>query len=113
MRRRRGWWLRQARERTGMTQLAVAHELGLSTGTAVVHWEKGERDPSVAQLALLADLYGVPVETFTKPETTAEERLEQFAHGSTALALRDGESEASRARGAGDRPGAPRGTRRP
>lgn len=113
VRRRRGYWLRLARERTGMTQDAVAHELGLRTGTSLVHWERGDRDPSVAQLSALADLYGLPVDVLLKPPQTDEERLEQLARGGTALALADVAAAEAEAHDAGTPPGPPPGTRRP
>lgn len=48
-RRRRGYWLRLARERANMDQNSVARELGMSpkSGTSVLAWEKGTRSPNV------------------------------------------------------------------
>lgn len=107
VRRRRGWWLRVARERAGMTQSAVAHELGLRTGTAVVHWENGDRDPSVLQLTALADLYGMTLDFFSRPPVTDEEWLDDYARGATSLGREDARREAEARRAAGARPSEP------
>jgi transcriptional regulator with XRE-family HTH domain len=77
-RRRRGYWLRLARLRANLNQNEVARRLGLSerSGTTVLAWEQGRRDPRATVLHRLARLYGVPPELFIDPPPTDEERLE-------------------------------------
>lgn len=74
-RRRRGWWLKIARDQAGLDQNAVAKLLGLKAGTSVLAWEKGRRDPDASQQKLLAGFYGVPVSMFADPQPTDEERV--------------------------------------
>lgn len=90
-RRRRGFWLREARERAGLKQPDVAQRLGYSAKSAstVKMWESGERDVPTRHLAALARLYGVPAEVFVNPEQSAEERLNELARGAIALARDD------------------------
>lgn len=77
-RRRRGHWLRVARQRSGLTLKEVAQELGYSlrSSTTIKLWEDGERDPSDVRLRRLAEVYRVPVEVFTDPDETDVERLD-------------------------------------
>jgi transcriptional regulator with XRE-family HTH domain len=81
LRRRRGYWLRLAREQANMDQNSVARELGMSarSGTSILAWEKGKRSPSMDQLDQLARIYGVPLSTFTEPRPTDEEWLQGLA----------------------------------
>jgi len=51
--------LREHRTRAGMTQEYVAEALGISR-QAVSKWEAGASEPTAANLAALAALYGVP-----------------------------------------------------
>lgn len=44
--------------------------------TTIKKWEDGDRDPSDVQLRRLAGVLGVPVEVFTDPDETDEERLD-------------------------------------
>jgi transcriptional regulator with XRE-family HTH domain len=74
-RRRRGHWLRLAREAAGVKQETAAEALGLAAGTTILAWEKGRRDPSASQMRALAQLYGVPVAMFADPLHTDEERV--------------------------------------
>lgn len=98
-RRRRGYWLRLARERANMDQNSVARELGMSarSGTSVLAWEKGKRSPSMDQLDQLARIYGVPISTFTEPRPTDEEWLQGLAV--SALEAEAEDWEASQGRG--------------
>lgn len=111
IRRRRGYWLRLAREHANMDQNSVARELGMSpkSGTSVLAWEKGTRSPNVDQLHQLARIYQVPVSTFTEPRPTDEEWLDELVAGAGALEREDweaGERSAPPAEGGSD--GAPR-----
>ena len=112
LRRRRGYWLRLAREQANMDQNSVAQQLGMSakSGTSVLAWEKGGRSPSADQLHQLARIYGVPVSLFTEPEATDEERLARMtalATGALEAEAADWESapEGERGQGADDEPG--------
>lgn len=104
LRRRRGYWLRLAREHADMDQNSVAKALGMSerSGTSVLAWEKGVRSPSADQLHQLAQLYGVPVSLFTEPRSTDEEWLRDLADAAIAAEQQDWEAEEGRDRGAGD-----------
>jgi transcriptional regulator with XRE-family HTH domain len=89
-RTRRGYWLRVARRRAGLTlkQVAVAMDYSLRSQTTIKKWEDGERDPSDIQLAKLAAVYGAPVELFYKPAVTDEERFDQWVREALAAANR-------------------------
>lgn len=50
--------LKQARNRTGMTQRDVSEKTGIPLGT-LRRWEQGVNDPDTDNLVRLADLYGV------------------------------------------------------
>lgn len=110
---RRGYWMRLARERAGMTLAAAAHAAGLGprSGSTISRWESGERSPKVDQVERLADAYGVSVDLFTHPQPTDEERLEQLALGGTVAALADVAEAVAEAHDAGARPSSPRGRR--
>ena len=59
--------LRAARERAGLTLDQVAEQLFISKA-AVGHWETGHRAIGTGELKLIADLYGVAVQTFLGDE---------------------------------------------
>jgi transcriptional regulator with XRE-family HTH domain len=82
-RKRRGHWLRVARERAGLNLDQVAVEMGFSlrSKSTISKWEKGERDPSDVNLRHLAEVYGVPAEIFMEPDETDEERLAARVRG--------------------------------
>lgn len=94
IRRRRGYWLRLAREHANMDQNSVARELGMSpkSGTSVLAWEKGTRSPSADQLHQLARIYGVPLSTFTEPRPTDEDWLDELVRETGALEREDWEA---------------------
>lgn len=79
-RSRRGYWLRLARRRAGLTLKQVAVDMGYSlrSQTTIKLWEDGKRDPSDIQLAKIAGVYGAPVELFYKPAETDEERFDRW-----------------------------------
>lgn len=109
--RRRGFWLRMARERANLSQEAVAALVGLSkrSKSTMSAWENGDREPKPTKLSTMARLYGVPVRVFTEPEPTAYERLDDLAHAAIALAREDrAMEEAPRPDGDGRRDGQPR-----
>lgn len=50
--------LRAAREARGLTQQALGFDVGVTDAT-ISKWEKGRSEPTLAQLAMLAELLGV------------------------------------------------------
>ncbi|MCC7392713.1 ImmA/IrrE family metallo-endopeptidase [Candidatus Sumerlaeota bacterium] len=66
--------LRQARENCGLSQNAVAQELGLQR-TAVTRIESGERPVSTLELDRLARLYRRPIQEFFLEEAPGEEDM--------------------------------------
>lgn len=96
--RRRGFWLRIARERANLTQGAAAKALGLSgqSKSTMSAWEAGTREPSPSKLEAMARLYDVQVELFMNPEPTAfervDERLDEIARLAAQRERRDWES---------------------
>lgn len=92
--RRRGFWLREARVRRGLSQQGVAEYLGLSSRSksTISDWEKGVSEPKLRYLKAMAELYGVPLGAFTDPEPTAEERLDDLVAGAGALEREDWEA---------------------
>lgn len=79
-RRRRGYWLRLARLQADLNQNEVARRLGMSdrSGTTVLAWEQGRRDPRATVLRQLAAIYNVPSSLFIDPPRTDQERLEEI-----------------------------------
>lgn len=67
-RRSLGEVLKEQRLRCQMTQEFVAETLGVSR-QAVSKWERGEADPSTANLLALGRLYGVPAEELLRAVT--------------------------------------------
>lgn len=103
--RRVGFWLRMARERANITQEAAATSLGLSgkSKSTVSAWENG-RIPKLAMLRRLAALYRVPLKTFTEPDVTPEERLDQIVRAAGALEREDWESAGDQGPATDDEP---------
>lgn len=109
--RRRGYWLRRARQRAGVTLSDAALTAGLSStsGSTVSLWESGQRSIKVIQLTRLAKRYGVPVTMFTDPPITDDERLDAAVADAAALEREDWEAaQEPRPRGAGGRGAGPR-----
>jgi transcriptional regulator with XRE-family HTH domain len=108
--RRRGFWLREARVRRGLSQQGVAEYLGLSSRSksTISDWEKGVSEPRLRYLKAMAELYNVPLDVFTQPEPTAEERLDELVSAAGALEREDWDAEQGRSRpsggGTGDAP---------
>lgn len=107
-RRRRGYWLRRARLRAELNQNEVARRLGMSerSGTTILAWEKGLRDPKAAQLSQLARIYGVPVSVLISPRATDEEWLDEIVQLAADAERQDWEEGQGRAPAAGGGPGA-------
>ena len=53
--------LRELRKEKGVFQQEIAALVGTSK-MAVSHWEKGHSEPSIAQLIILSDFFGVSVD---------------------------------------------------
>lgn len=56
-------YIESLREQRGLTQTDLGQKVGVTRQTIAV-WEKGERMPSVGQLAAVAQALGVPLEVF-------------------------------------------------
>lgn len=109
--RRRGYWLRRARDLAGVTlsDAAVTAGLAASSGSTVTLWEQGKRAIKVVQLMRLAKRYGVPVTFFTNPQKTDDERLAEAIADAAALEREDWEREQDQGRrDDGGRGGSPR-----
>ena len=53
--------IRSARIASGLTQSAVARELGVDQ-SSISDWERGEATPKVTNVIRLAALFGIPVD---------------------------------------------------
>lgn len=108
-RRRRGHWLRLARVEANLNQNEVARRLGLGerSGTTILAWEKGRRDPRSSHLRQLAALYGVPIEKFADPEPTDVERLIEWRAELARAAIELAHEDLARDMGAGPSDEAP------
>ena len=93
--KRLGFWLRMARERAGKSQAGAADELGLSKNSksTISDYENGVTVPSIKALRRLAAWYGVPLEVFTNPGPTTEERLDEIVRAAAELERADWERE--------------------
>lgn len=91
---RRGYWLRRARDKAGVTLSDAAQVAGLASGSGstVSLWERGHRPIKVHHMKRLAVRYGVPVAFFTNPEMTDDERLARAIADATRLEREDSES---------------------
>lgn len=63
--------LKEARERTRLTQMQVAEKLGISNGT-LSGYERNYRDPDTNTLAALARVYGVTTDYLTTGKESGE-----------------------------------------
>jgi transcriptional regulator with XRE-family HTH domain len=106
--RRLGFWLRMARERAGKSQAGAAEFIGLSASSksTVSDWENGARPPKLNQLRRLAAYYEVPLELFTDPEPTPEERIDSIVRLATDAERRDWASGLDRGQETDDGPDA-------
>ncbi len=71
------------RDKAGITQMALAHQLGVSR-QAVTRWESGETTPSMDKLKALAKIYDVSLDWLCSdkcefPKNTETERERQNA----------------------------------
>ena len=91
--KRRGFWMRVARDVAGVKQDDAAHAIGLKAGTSILAIEKGRRPVTATEMRILADLYGVPVSMFAEPTMTDEDRVSEerakLARAAISLAHED------------------------
>lgn len=100
--RRQGFWLRIARERAGKSQAGAAEYLGLSKSSksTISDYENGVTEIPQRYLRRLAGWYGMPLRTFTEPERTAFDRLDEIAREAIAEAFLIVDEEEAGARAA-------------
>jgi transcriptional regulator with XRE-family HTH domain len=89
--RRLGFWLKAARERSGKSQQGAAEFLGFSSKSksTISDYENGVTIPALRMLKRLAEWYGLPLETFTEPDPTPEERLDEISRLAVRREQRD------------------------
>lgn len=69
--------IKAAREAARMTQEQLGRELGV-TGVAVMRYEKGQRQPSINQRLLLADIFKTSLLYFIEQDIFVEEEIGAF-----------------------------------
>jgi transcriptional regulator with XRE-family HTH domain len=106
--RRTAWWLHAVRRVRRKTLKEVADYLGLKASASVGDFERGETVPSLRQLTLLAAVYEVPLELFTNPPLTDEERISELPRAAAELEREDWEAQQAGHRGAEGEPPAAR-----
>lgn len=60
--------IKRLRESMGLSQAALARELGVGPGR-INHWETGDNQPSLEMLAKLSELGGVTTDWLVRGET--------------------------------------------
>jgi transcriptional regulator with XRE-family HTH domain len=76
--RRRGWWIRVARERRGITLAALAEAMGYTEGQGTVSlWERGLRPVPSGKFPAIARELGLAPRFLVNPPATDEERLDE------------------------------------
>lgn len=61
------------RDKAGITQMALAHQLGVSR-QAVTRWESGDTTPSMDKLKALTKIYGVSLDWLCSESDMADEK---------------------------------------
>lgn len=69
--------IKEAREKSGMTQVELGEKVGVS-GVAIMRYEKGTREPRIEQLRAIADALEVPLFYFTGEITDFGEAKEYW-----------------------------------
>jgi len=89
--KRRGYWLRRARLKAGLTLAAASEAAGLSagSGSTVSRWEEGTREIKVIHLERLARAYDVTLDWLMRPEKTDDERLDEAIRSAAAAERAD------------------------
>ncbi len=70
--------LKEARQKTGMTQDQVAEKILVSRVT-VSHWENGKSLPDIVSLLSLSDLYGISLDELVKGDSKMTEKVKKDA----------------------------------
>jgi transcriptional regulator with XRE-family HTH domain len=110
--RRRGWWIRVARDRKGIKIEDLAKSLGYKDGKGTVSlWESGARPVPSGKFPVLQELLELPDRYLVKPPETDEERLGAAIRIAADAERRDWESEEGRGPEDDGGPGASPGTR--
>lgn len=110
--RRRGWWIRVAREQQGMNVETLADELGYVDGKGTISlWEKGKRPVPSGKFPRLAELLSLPDRYLVRPPRTDEERLAAAIADGSAREHEDSEEAGEQAPEDDDEPDAWRRTR--
>jgi transcriptional regulator with XRE-family HTH domain len=91
LRRRRGYWIRRARERKDLTLQAVATALGYSGNSlsTVSRWEDGSRQVPSDKLEPLGRLLSLPDSFLLRPPLTDDERLDAAVRDAEELERQD------------------------
>lgn len=112
MHRRRGWWIRVARERLGITIEALAAACGYTDGKGTVSlWEKGKRPVPSGKFPTIARVLELPARYLVNPPETDEERLDRVVRDASELERLDAESGLGQDPPVVDEPGGERGRR--
>ena len=110
--RRRGWWIRVARERQAMNVDDLAQLLGYVDGKGTISlWEKGKRPVPSGKFPQLAEVLKLPDRYLVNPPRTDEERLEEAIAAGSTREREDSGAEAEPDPGDDDEPDAWRRTR--
>lgn len=65
--------LKELRKRFGLTQTALAKEIGVSQGT-VYFWEKGVNEPTAVYVAAVAEYFGISADELLGVRRSGRER---------------------------------------
>ena len=67
--------LREIRQRAGVSQVALAKKLGVTSST-VTQWESGVRNPNIVMIKRIANIFGVTTDELLEP--IGKEEVEEF-----------------------------------
>jgi transcriptional regulator with XRE-family HTH domain len=110
--RRRGWWIRVARERLAMNVDDLAKRVGYSDGKGQVSkWENGISAVPAGKFPKIARVLRLPYAYLVNPPATDAERLDAAIQSASDAERRDWESEVGLYPGAADEPDASPGRR--
>ena len=70
--------LKEARQKTGMTQDQIAEKIMVSRVT-VSNWENGKSLPDIVSLISLSDLYGISLDELVKGDSKMTEKVKKDA----------------------------------
>lgn len=91
VRKRRGYWIKRARERHGYTLQFVASRLGYSDKSisTISRWEDGVRQVPSDKIEPLSRLLSLPAAFLVSPPATDDERLDEAVRDAEALERED------------------------